>query len=550
MADLPTEDPEPLIHAPGHVPKRVSRGADPVHLEGDDVLTLHCPGLRELTASANLVPWLPSCEERFHDVCAFGFADEHCWILACEAQRINEDWPRMFGAVLKLRDRSTIMVQRALAPGRHTEYWLPLGDAVGRARVSGLEVGISGPEESLKGPLRLHLCSLLAQDERLLVDEELDWGRLQVYAPEVAEERVLEDGARNVRFESVPLGCRCLLSCLCEQTGAHARVLFTHDGSRVELVLRRGIRVIGSLVVPGGARQPEQLHVKWWFSGSGAQANRDDPSVWTGRVDVSVDASGAISLILPRTIPRMDTASYPPPPLGSLLMGAEGFLPLAREFQVPPDGGTVDLGPLVLEALGPAFVLAPGHGIDGEALAWSLAWADDGSILGYRMSGGEEAEDGSLGVFLVIDPSAESQAVLVRAVRWPSGEECLLPWPDARARALLLAMPDQSHAFRLGADGRYVRVPNQEYDVTFMPFPGSTEERWVDVDWRWNSMNRSLGMVAVPADRAAHVSFRAPVSGVEFCWVPLQMTANGVVRGTECVVPLTASTATVELDAP
>ncbi len=550
VADLPAGDPEPLIHAPGHVPKRVRAGEDPILLEGDDVLALRCPGLQDLTTGVQLLSWVPNSEERFRDVCAFGFADEHCWVLASEAQRIREDWPWSFIVDLKLKDRSTVHVDRALAPGQHTEYWLPLGDTLGRGRTADLELTISGPEEALAGPLRLDLCSILPQDQRLLVDEQLDWGRLQVYAPQVAEERSLEAGTRSARFESVPLGREHVLSCLCEQTGGNARVVFTHDGSPVTLVLRQGIHVVGSLAVPGGARPPEQVRVKWWFSGSGPFAKRDDPWAWRGWLDLSVDAGGAFSLVLPREIPRSPAASYPPPPLGSLILRADACRPLTREFQVPPDGGTADLGVLALAPLAPAFVLAPGHGLDARAVGDRRVWVDDGSIVGYRVERAVETGDGSLHLFPAVDTASESEVVLVSAVRLPPGESCLLAWPEGGARALLLGAPDTSRAFRLGADGRFVRAPEQDYDVTLTPAPGSTEVRWVEVWWQWNSMPASSHLLAIPPDRAAVERFRAPVSGVDFCWVSTGQASAGSELLPVHVTPLAASTAVVPLDAP
>ncbi|MEM7307026.1 MAG: hypothetical protein AAF682_10175 [Planctomycetota bacterium] len=502
------------IAAPGHLARSVERGDEAVELRPDFLLTLRGTGLRGHTYETKIIQE-PTSPEGLRALAMWDFVDGDHWKMAVEAERFHPSFGPHVDVQLTLRGYEMFRALQNVHAGRWVEHDVPLERAASDHSLSPLNLALEG--ELGDGEVVVHLWVKQRQDigapDYLLDSSEANDGVLQLYRPRMYADRTLPEGTTTVDFGSQPLGMTFLASALERETGAFARVAFTHDGGEQLLQLGPGFTLTGRLIPPPGRSLPPESMFRWDFR-AGRDANSADTpelSFWGRRATVALEEDGSFRLPLPVQIPRLATIPAELPDWMELHIETPPFRALS--FDLERQGPEHHLGDLELSD-DVITVLLSGEGrLPERDLTYDPLFIPLQSGVGaYQIrSAAPRGADLELQLHLrgQDDQGRDTYAFFNHA----TGEFEQRPWPLQPPQSVALLVEG---GYERGPDGKYRQVRQDRYEVPMQLNEGLDGPPLFG--WTWRGVFVAMPVKPAPADEPHMVRFEAPMDGVAFAW--------------------------------
>jgi hypothetical protein len=507
------------IRAPGHVPGMAVRLDEEVVLEADALLVLEGENLKECLLSIEFfAQYGPAVLGGFDRVATFGYTSSDRWAVAVSGSGTVESLGYRQRVDVALTDRThrLIEVEFRATPGARGTWTVPCEAGLS---VAPLEVEIVRPPDAERGEL---VCNLLIHAERGVLQElTQSWGRV-VLQPGLRYTHEGRVAANEDRWQvaDVPLREHAVLTVMEEGARANGRLLFIHDGTPQRIQLLAGFTLTGHIGVPAGTALPTRMRMCF-----GKPLERPDTQsrlepFSSDMRDVPIGADGAFEVRGPQRVPLWQEISAEPPLELALEIEARGF-DLHRSRWPLGAATHVACGTLVLVPSPAPIVLAPGSGFSGSQLDWKTLYSGAGDKDAWYVRCGRAELDGSVALVFDDDWLARNEPRKGRAsVSVPE----LMPHGSAPVAASTDAFVldidgDRGRAFVRGANGRYERVEEREYEIQVISRASAEPDSQLTLGWQWRGIPQRLETLGMDrAGRRKTLHFTAPRDGVHLWW--------------------------------
>jgi hypothetical protein len=441
------------------------------------------------------------------------------------------------------RTHRLIEVEFRATPGARGTWTVPCEAGLS---VAPLEVEIVRPPDAERGEV---VCNLLIHAERGVLQElPQSWGRV-VLQPGLRYTREGRVAANEDRWQvtDVPLREHAVLTVMEEGAHANGRLLFVHDGTPQRIQLQAGFTLTGHIAVPAGTAIPARMRMHFGRPKEPPDGRFRIEPFSSDMRDVPIGSDGAFEVRGPQRVPLSKEISAEPPLELALEIEARGFE--LHTSRWPLGAAThVACGTLVLVPSPAPIVLAPGSGFSGSQLDWKTLYSGAGDKDAWYVRFGRAELDGS--VALVFDRAwmARNEPKTSRAsVSVPELMPHDLAPLAATTDAFVLDIDgDRGRAFVRGADGRYERVEEREYEIEVASRAAVEPDSQLTLGWQWRGIPQRLETLGMDrAGRRKTLHFTAPRDGVRLWWSGPRV--DGVADRRAQSVELSSTAATVEI---
>lgn len=524
------------VRAPGHVPSLARQLGDEIVLEADSLLEIVAPGLRSCFRwwgafawlGADLEPSSPEWREAFWMRATQGFTSDDRWAIAVNGEGLNDviDRPRELTISFKDPTHRMVRIQFNAAPGVRAS-WSPACPPEIDALALDVEIQrpADAPAVALEWVLRMH-----REVDEPLTWTRYAWGQVAVL-PDLEYWAQGKLGAEETHLlvERVPRGEQAELTLHDPISGAHGQARFVNDGTPLRVSVRAGFTLRGKLAVPPGRTLPKSA---WFRFGARREppddANRLGPYA-TSLPTVALTTEGEFEVRGPQPMYPMTWIGTPAPDVILLEVEAPGF-ELHHSTWPLGEATRVDCGTLELVPSGAGIVLAPGHGLKASHFI-NFVHTGPGKDQVWRVNRGRDEADGSM-TLVFLDRQVERTSLPGMAAKDVDALMAACSGPLVRA-------------FVRGADGRFARVEEEDYEVKVVLDPPLARDMRGQIAWSWRGMPQQLtGLHAKDPAEPRLLQFRAPRDGVDLSWSITDGTSDGRRAG---IVPLNATPMTVTL---
>jgi len=483
-----------FVRAPGHQAVAATHETQTLYLPPKTSLQVVAPNMSDVLLDVRIL----SYGLDLSDYVASGTLDGR-WAIAFDAGMLRSMMPRL-KVEMDFADDTTLLLAHELVPEKSATFVSPV--TIVPTQRAPLNVKIRGSRE-----VDIDLWGAESSGEPLY-REHTDWG--DVILQSSTTEKTLHASLPDVVLENIALGRAYGLSARDVESGAHARLLFVHDGSERNLALSGGLLLSGTLSVPAGWLMPTRAKLQWEFS----DAPGTD-SHWRGVVpECSVESEGRWACVLPSSVPRTELAPDRRPPLLKVLLACQGFRERTIEHYAG-DEAVADLGVIELEPLTPDLVVI-GERLESGRLSFQSVETTrqpTSETVALEIREAFDRPDGSIGVELNWKDGG------VKAFA-PEGT-ITANWDAQEHMEIVLTQQGyEGYACVAGADGVYRQVATIDYSVSIKgreDLVGTTGK--VCFGWEWRGIRHQVGAVDVASLREQiHAEFPAPQEGAALWW--------------------------------